>query len=162
MHTRSVTRILALLVLFSSLTFSAGCALEAASQQGDVDSVRNAEETMRRAIVESDLETLERLWLPDFIVNAPRNVVVPNREAVLQVFRAGIASYSEYAQTRDTIRVQGNQAVVMGSETVRPTGEDAPYAGQTVHRRYTHVWKDTENGWRLVLRHAHITEVEAE
>lgn len=125
-----------------------------------VEAVRDAEEQMRQAIVESDLQTLERLWQPDFMVNAPRNVVVPNREAVLQVFQAGIASYSAYAQTRDTIRVEDNQAIVMGSETVRPTGEDAPYAGQTVHRRYTHVWEDTENGWRLAVRHAHIARSE--
>lgn len=117
---------------------------------------------MRQAIVDQDLEELERLWQPDFIVNAPRNVVVPNREAVLRVFRAGIASYSAYTQTRDTIRVEGNQAIVMGSETVRPAGEDAPYAGQTVHRRYTHVWEDTGNGWRLAVRHAHVARVEAD
>ena len=115
---------------------------------------------MCTAIVNSDLQTLERLWKPDFIVNAPRNVVVPNREAVLEVFRAGIASYDRFDQTRDTIRIIGDQAVVMGSETVRPTGESAPHAGQTVHRRYTHVWQSTDAGWRLAIRHAHIKSVE--
>jgi ketosteroid isomerase-like protein len=125
-----------------------------------IEAVRNVEEQMRQAIVESDLQTLERLWQPDFIVNAPRNVVVPNRESVLEVFQAGIASYSDYAQTRDTIRVEDNQAIVMGSETVRPTGQDAPYAGQTVHRRYTHVWEATDEGWRLAVRHAHIARSE--
>jgi len=94
------------------------------------------------------------------MVNAPRNVVVPNRDAVLEGFRAGIASYDRYEQTRDTIRVAGDQALVMGSETVRPAGEDAPHAGQTVHRRYTHVWESTDAGWRLAMRHAHIKSVE--
>ena len=94
------------------------------------------------------------------MVNAPRNVVVPNRDAVLEGFRAGIASYDRYEQTRDTIRVAGDQALVMGGETVRPAGEDAPYAGQIVHRRYTHAWESTNAGWRLAMRHAHIKSVE--
>ena len=152
-------RFYAFVILLSSFAVSAGCALEAASR-GDIEAVRNAEEEMREAIVDSDLETLERLWKPDFIVNAPRNVVVPNREAVLEVFRAGIASYDRYEQTRDTIRVIGDQALVMGGETVRPAGEDAPHAGQIVHRRYTHVWESTDAGWRLAIRHAHIKSVE--
>lgn len=152
--------LLVLIFIGSSYAEQESWAQEAPSD--DEEAVRAVEEEMRRAIVDSDLKTLERLWQPTFMVNAPRNVAVPNREAVLEVFRTGIASYSDYEQTRDTIRVQGDQAVVMGSETVRPTGEEAPLAGETVHRRYTHVWEATETGWRLAVRHAHIAEVERE
>ncbi|WP_176521619.1 nuclear transport factor 2 family protein [Longimonas halophila] len=149
-----------MLLLLILATGAAPSTTRAQDSSEAVEAVRNAEEEMRQAIVEGDLQTLEQLWQPDFIVNAPRNVVVPNRQAVLEVFQAGIASYSHYAQTRDTIRVQGNRAVVMGSESVRPDGNEAPHAGQTVHRRYTHVWEATDEGWRLAVRHAHIAQVE--
>jgi hypothetical protein len=43
----------------------------------------------------------------------------------------------------------------MGGETIQPIG-NAPQAGQTVQRRFTHVWKNEEGVWRLVARHANI------
>jgi ketosteroid isomerase-like protein len=74
----------------------------------------------------------------------------------LDVFRKGIANYSVF----DTqIRLRGNVAVVMGSETVEPVG-DAPYAGKPVNRRYRHVWRQEDGRWRLFARHAHIVSVD--
>jgi ketosteroid isomerase-like protein len=113
---------------------------------------------MADGVRRGDVETLRRLWASDFMVNAPRNVVVPDRSAVLDVFRKGIANYSVFDTQIEEIRLRGNVAVVMGSETVTPVG-DAPYAGKTVDRRYTHVWRQSEDRWRLFARHAHIVSV---
>jgi len=59
MFSRNV-RFYAFVILLSSFAVSAGCALEAAPR-GDIEAVQNAEEEMRQAIVDSDLQTLERL-----------------------------------------------------------------------------------------------------
>ncbi|MES3630490.1 MAG: nuclear transport factor 2 family protein [Longimonas sp.] len=148
------------IVLLSAL-FIGGCGPAALAQEApesDIESVQAAEDEMRQAILRQDIDALERLWTERFMVNAPRNVVVPNREAVLQVFRSGVAAYESYEQAIETIEVSEGVAVVMGRETVVPVGE-APHAGGTVHRRYTHVWRERDGAWRLAARHAHITEI---
>lgn len=160
MHTRIIRSYALVVVLLMAIGPLPHVGWAQSAADSDEAAIESAEEEMRQAIIDGDLQTLERLWQPDFMVNAPRHVVVPNRAAVLEVFRAGIAAYDRYEQTRDTIRVADDQAVVMGSETVQPVGDDAPHAGQTVHRRYTHVWQATDEGWRLALRHAHIEAVE--
>ena len=136
--------------------------IETVAQHTDEDAVYAVEEDMRTAILDADVEALARLWAPHFMVNAPRNVVVPDRDAVLNVFREGIAAYETYDQSIEQLRIDGSTAVVMGTETVVPVGEEAPHAGNTVHRRYTHVWEQNgeEKTWHLIARHAHITDIE--
>ena len=75
------------------------------------------------------------------------------------VFRKGIANYSVFDTQIEEIRLRGNVAVVMRSETVEPVG-DAPHAGKTVNRRYRHVWRQEDGRWRLFARYAHIVSVE--
>ena len=114
---------------------------------------------MARAVESQNLDTLRALWAERFMVNAPRNVVVPHREAVLSVFRKGIPDYERFDPTIERMSVSGTTAVVMGRETVLPV-EDAPHAGKTVKRRYTHVWSRLDDRWQLIARHAHITSIE--
>lgn len=121
--------------------------------------IRALEAEMQKGVLNGDLQTLRRLWAPSFMVNAPRNVVVPNRNAVLDVFRKGIPDYTTFDPQIEKLRIQNGLAVVMGRETVEPVG-DAPHAGKTVHRRYTHVWKEEGDRWRLHARHAHIVSVD--
>lgn len=125
----------------------------------DAETVRMHEAQMEKGVLEQDLATLQRLWAEEFMVNAPRNVVVPNRAAVLDVFRKGIPDYSTYDTHIESLNISGSLAVVMGTETVKPVG-DAPHTGKTVHRRYTHVWREGDDQWTLVARHAHITDIE--
>ena len=144
------------------------CAQEGPAQEPDpaiiADSlsgaaaIRALEATMADGVRRGDVETLRRLWASDFMVNAPRNVVVPDRSAVLDVFRKGIANYSVFDTQIEEIRLRGNMAIVMGRETVTPV-DDAPYAGKTVDRRYTHVWRQQDDRWRLFARHAHIVSI---
>jgi ketosteroid isomerase-like protein len=89
------------------------------------------------------------------VVNAPANRVAPNRHAVFDLIRQGRIHYSSFEATIEHIRVDSDLAIVMGAETVRPTGK-APLAGQTVNRRYTHVWRKGDDGWRLIARHANL------
>jgi len=162
-----------LLVLWGFLIYGGApagvCAQNASEQNRDAPiiadslsgaaAIRALEAEMEEGVLKRDVETLRRLWSSDFMVNAPRNVVVPDRGAVLNVFRKGIANYSVFDTQIEEIRLRGNVAIVMGSETVTPVG-DAPYAGKTVDRRYTHVWRQQGDRWRLFARHAHIVSVD--
>jgi ketosteroid isomerase-like protein len=116
--------------------------------------VRALDDQERRAALDHDYAALERLWSEHFLVNAPTNTILPNRSAVLEHFRKGMTTRSSYERSVEHVRVDGDIAIVMGAETLKPT-DQAPFAGQTVQRRFTNIWKkEKDNQWRLWARHA--------
>jgi ketosteroid isomerase-like protein len=120
--------------------------------------LRALEDEERLAVLNRDFAALERLWSEQFTVNHPRNAVAPDRAAVLEMFRKGVANYAAFERTIDAIRLSGDHAVVMGGETVKPI-ESAGLAGKTVDRRYTNVWRREGGAWRLFARQATVTSV---
>jgi ketosteroid isomerase-like protein len=117
--------------------------------------IRALDDQERLAALNQDYSALERFWSEHFIVNAPTNQVLPNRNAVLNHFRKGMTTRSSYERSIEHVRVDGDIALVMGAETLKPTGS-APLAGQTVHRRFTNIWKKEGGAWRLWARHANV------
>lgn len=143
-----------------SLLLLLGCApsvTRAGSPNPSADeaTIRALEERNRVAALNRDYQALEEIWSEHLIVNNPANRIAPNRAAVIEIFRQGIAHYSSFEATIEEIRVDGDIAVVMGAETVKPIG-NAPLAGQTVQRRFTNVWKYENGRWRLWARHASV------
>ena len=118
------------------------------------------DEQERLAALNRDVSELKRLWSEDFTVNAPTNQVVVGRQGNLDAFvRSGIINFTTFDRSVEFIRVDGPFAVIMGLETVVPK-EDAPsvglVAGQQVHRRFTNIWRQEGNTWRLYWRHANV------
>ena len=131
-------------------------AQEAPGARGaDEATIRSLEDQERRAILNRDLDALKRLWSEQLVVNAPGNRVSPNRDLPLGLVQAGMIHYTSFERSIEALRIDGDMAFVMGAETIQPTGK-APLAGQTVRRRFTHVWKKDGETWRLVARHANI------
>jgi ketosteroid isomerase-like protein len=149
--TRTITT---LLLLLSCVTACAGA--QASGPDSAVEAtVRALDDQERLAALNQDFAALERLWSEHFIVNAPSNQILPNRSAVLDYFRKGMTTRSSFERSIEQVRVDGDIAIVMGAETLKPTGK-APLAGQTVHRRFTNVWKKEGDTWRLWARHANV------
>jgi ketosteroid isomerase-like protein len=122
--------------------------------------VRSLDDRERIAALNRDIPALEQLWSEQFTVNAPNNRVVVGRRNNLDTFvRSGIINFSTFERTIEFIRVDGDFAVIMGLETVKPMS-DAPsaglVAGQLVERRFTNVWKREADTWRLYWRHASV------
>jgi len=117
--------------------------------------IRALEQAEVTAVLNQDVAALERLWSPQMIVNNPQNGISANRDAVIDRVKRGLIRYSSFDRHIEAIRVSGDLAIVMGSETVVPKG-DAPRAGQTVHRRYTNIWARSGSTWRSVGRHANV------
>lgn len=116
----------------------------------DAALVRGLEEQERTALLNRDSVTLQQIWAPEFIVNSPLNQISPNRTVVLDLVRRGLIHYSQFERRIEELRIFGNTAVVMGSETLQPAGSNGP----PVQRRFTHVWQRDGATWRLVARHA--------
>lgn len=101
-----------------------------------------------------DVTVMEQLFADDLVVNAPINRVV-NRDNVLGRMRSGQIGYEEAQSVIEFVGVRGDAVVIMGEEIVKPTGA-APYAGQTVRRRFTDIWIEIKGAWKLSVRQATI------
>lgn len=141
-----------LLLLFSCATAPKSTQVDAGTAN-DEATIRALEEQERLGVLNRDSEALERIWSEHFMVNSPFNQVAPNASVVLDLMRQGLIHYTSFERRIEHIRIEGGIAIVMGGETVQPTGS-APLAGQTVQRRFTHVWRRDAGAWHLIARHA--------
>jgi ketosteroid isomerase-like protein len=153
-----VTRASLVFLLFVGM--AAPTNTDAQARTPDEEVVRSLDDQERIAALKRDVAALERLWSERFTVNAPNNQVVVGRRAVLDTFvGAGVINFSSFERQIEFMRVEGDFAFIMGLETVRPI-TDAPaaglVAGQTVHRRFTNIWKREDGTWRLFARHANV------
>jgi ketosteroid isomerase-like protein len=117
--------------------------------------IRRLDEAEARGLLRRDSSALRRLWAPDFTVNNPRNSITRGAEEVVALIRNGTIDYSSFAREIEAILFHGNTVIVMGSETITPVNK-APFAGQTVRRRFTHFWMQRDGQWRLTARHANV------
>lgn len=115
--------------------------------------IRGLDDQERVAVLHSDRAALERLWSEHLTVNAPTNRVNIGRDAVLALIQRGGLHYSVFERTVETVRIEGDMAIVMGAEVVRAAGDSAATAPE-VHRRFTNIWKQEGGTWRLIARHA--------
>ena len=147
------TRTMTICLLFLGC-FTGYAAAQTTERDSAVEAtVRALDNEERLAALNQDYAALERLWSEHFLVNAPSNQILPNRSAVLEWFRKGMTTRSLYERSIEHVRVDGDIAIIMGSETLKPTGT-APLAGQLVQRRFTNIWKKEGGTWRLWARHA--------
>ena len=117
--------------------------------------IRRLDAAEALGLLHRDSTALRLLWAPDFTVNNPRNTITRGSEEVIALIRNGTIDYSTFDRAIESILFHGNTAIVMGSETITPVNR-APFAGRTVHRRFTHFWMRRDGEWRLTARHANV------
>ena len=125
----------------------------------DEKTVRSLDDQEREAVLKRDRTAMERLWSDEFFVNAPNNELLIGKAAVLAWVDRGIINFSSFERQVELVRIDGDVAIIMGSETVTPIG-DAPMAGlragQPLKRRFSNIWKRNAGTWRLYARHANV------
>lgn len=117
--------------------------------------IRRLDAAEAQGLLRRDSTALRRIWAADFTVNNPRNSITRGAEEVIALIRNGTIDYSSFARDIEVILFHGDVVIVMGSETITPMNK-APFAGQTVRRRYTHFWMRRGGEWRLTARHANV------
>jgi uncharacterized protein DUF4440 len=139
------------------LVFSSSTALTARGQaRSSVEAqIRTLDRAEAEGLLHRDSTALRRIWAPDFTVNNPRNSITRGSDEVVALIRNGTIDYSSFEREIETILLHGNTVIVMGSETIKPVNR-APFAGQTVRRRFTHFWMLRNGQWRLTARHANV------
>jgi len=144
-------RLLLLLLLVQPLALRA----QESAPANTESTIRALEEQERVSVLNEDLAALERLWSDRLMVNNPQNAISPDRATVLDLVRRGSIRYSRFDRQIEAIRVQGDIAIVMGSEIITRNAEVAA-AQPAVNRRFTHVWRQSNGAWQLVARHANM------
>lgn len=117
--------------------------------------IRRIDGAEAAGLLHRDSTALRKIWARDFTVNNPRNGITRGSDAVVALIRNGTIDYSSFTRDIETVLFHGNTVIVMGSETITPVNK-APFAGQTVRRRFTHFWMLRDGEWRLTARHANV------
>lgn len=144
-----------LLILLLTICLSAYSQIRnGVNEEAIIAQIKILEAAQTKAILESDTVALAKIWAEDFHVNNPSNMVV-NRSQVFQRIKNTFIKYSTYTQEPEYYGVFGDVVVVMGKEIVVPIG-DNPDKDKTIIRRYTDVYKNINDEWKEISRHANI------
>jgi hypothetical protein len=121
------------------------------------NTINNLEQLGVKGILTSDTTILNQLWVPEFMVNTPRNTIAENRDAVLKIQKAGLINYRSFERVIEKMKIQENVVITMGYETF-VSKNDIPEAkaGQPIKRRFTNVWMNKNGKWLQIARHASI------
>jgi len=148
MTSRACSALIALVLVLLPATISAQTAKDSIE-------IRRLDRAEAEGLLHRDSTALRMIWASDFTVNNPRNSITRGSEAVVALIRNGTIDYSSFVREIEIVLFHGNTVIVMGSETITPVNK-APFAGQTVHRRFTHFWMRRNGEWRLTARHANV------
>jgi len=129
---------------------------QSAKQKNDREGeIRKIDLAEADAILRNDAAAAEAFYADDIVVNNPRYTITNGKPALMALIKTGNIHYSSFVREIETITFQGETAIVMGKETVKPDG-NAPGVGQTILRRYTNIWMKRNSKWLLTARHANI------
>jgi ketosteroid isomerase-like protein len=108
-------------------------------------------EELHRATLDSDIETLERLYADEYILTT-REGKTTTKAVRIAKLKSGELDYLESQRTDVEIRVLGDTAVVTGQTVGR-----AKRQGQEIDqplRRFTCVFAKHRGKWQMLARHA--------
>ena len=145
--------------LFFSLIFMSVSIILYAQTDPREAELRRLENIEREATMHSDSATLfGKIWSNEMVVNTPANRVGTVEGSKMQL-RTGNLAYLSFVRNIEKITFNENIALVMGEEITKPQGHQL-YAGKSVTRRFTNIWKFANNQWFMIGRQATIIKVE--
>lgn len=131
-----------LLFLFTSFIMQA--------QSKDEQAVAAAVETLRKAMVDSDLKTLDQLTDKD-LTYGHSGGNVQSKSAFLEAFSTGASDFVTIELSGQTIHVYGSTAVVRHTLTAQSNDGGKP---GNVKIAVMTVWQKEKGGWKLIARQA--------
>ena len=134
-------------------------AVRAAAQDPRIAAVLATSDATCAAIVAGDAVGFAAGHTADFMVNSPANRVLTGRQSE-QGFASGLIDYEALDRKIDSAAVlPEGLVVIMGEETATPRNR-AHFAGKTIQRRFTDIWRNVEGSWQVAIRQATVIKVE--
>lgn len=141
------------IILLFCLTITTTFALSAQTRDKKIRKIiTRLEDLQVTYLLRGDIDAMQRRWSKDYTVNNAFDVVVNANEGRV---RKGLTTYAQFDRIIETIRVHGRTVIVMGSETVVPSGKSVN-AGRTINRRFTDIWMNVRRKWLLFGRQASV------
>ena len=144
MHLRTAALVMFVLWLPATMT--------AQKRTDDEELLKKLEQRQVDLLLKGDVKEMAAAWGPEFTVNNPFNEVVNGHEGPI---RLGKLTYSSFTRVVERITFHNEIAIVMGRETVVPSGRSVN-AGQELKRRFTTVWFRSHGEWKMLARHANV------
>jgi hypothetical protein len=117
--------------------------------------IRDLDEKQSVWMLKEDTDNLKKIYDNDLIVNAPFNAVTTGSGVVFLLVHTGFIKPSVFNIKIEKVLIKNGVAVTMGSETITfDKNSTNPRSGQTIKRRYTHVYLNEGGSWKLIARHA--------
>lgn len=104
---------------------------------------------MDQATIKRDMALIKSLHAPGIVLNGPNNRI-NDGPTILANIAAGLVKHGSLERTIEYAGERGSDVILMGKETT--TYEDKSVR----HRRFTDIWTETADGWKIVLRQATI------
>ena len=118
---------------------------------GDVADVERLQRAWMQAWLDHDLATCESLIAPEFRLRSVATDTIVDRTEWLRQASSGRVAGTAFDYEEIDVRVIGDTAVAM-SRTSQSASIDGRDWSATLH--ITDVWVRSEDGWRVVARHA--------
>jgi hypothetical protein len=103
------------------------------------------------AVIARDMATIEATLAPDVILNGPNNRM-NDRASIIANIKAGRVDHGVLERSVEYAAERGNDVILSGEEITRP--RSSAEGGKIVHRRFTDIWTETPQGWKIALRQA--------
>ena len=130
---------------------------EAAINQAEAE-IHALDEMQARAWVARDQTALERLWSPQFVLNAPSNQIFTREGVFCEMRTPRLRESVPMERTVERVTPFGDIMISMGVERHGP--KDGPAADSVRTQRYTNVWRREGDTWRMIGRHAHVLQLD--
>lgn len=113
------------------------------------ESLRQAEEALRRAQLSGDVEALARLVDEELVFTGPDGLLYGKGDD-LEAHREGWVRITRLEPSEERVQRFGSVAVISVRMEMAGTYRGEPFAGPF---RYTRVWCERPDGWRVVAGH---------
>ena len=120
--------------------------------------IRKLDNEQKEAYFRRDTATLLKLFSPHVIINGFSNKFETLQDVLSRIRQEG-NNMDYYDRIIEKVIFAHNTAIVMGNETIKPSGI-AVNAGKTVKRRFTNIWIRNKKSWQLVARQSTIISIE--
>ena len=120
--------------------------------------IRKLDNEQKEAYFRRDTATLLKLFSPHVIINGFSNKFETLQDVLSRIRQEG-NNMDYYDRIIEKVIFAHNTAIVMGNETIKPSGI-AVNAGKTVKRRFINIWVPNKNSWQLVARQSTIISIE--
>ena len=122
-------------------------AFAAVAQDAGVAEIRKVREQSNRAIVGRDIRAFSESLASDFMMVRGSGVLVPSRDAYIELFRQDFADSKSVVYQRIPDKIEISTAAPLAAEHGRWVGTAdgrVAYSGT-----YLAMWRRTEQGWKL-------------